>query len=285
MHGVQSRRAMVEAKHKKLSITAQCKLLSVSHSGFYYVPAQESENNLSIMKAIDRIHTDYPFYGFRRIQIALKDYGIFVGKKLIIRLMKLMAIHTFYPKPRTTVRSSEHTVYPYLLRDLKIENVNQVWEMDITYIAMEKGFMYLAAVIDVYSRLVLSWKISNTMESVWCKEIVEEAIEKYGCPLIFNTDQGSQFTSAIFTTYLLEKHIQISMDGRGRATDNIYIERFWRSVKQEKIYLNAYQTGLELYAGLLDYVTFYNTKRPHQSLGYQCPEKFYKENLKIILKC
>jgi putative transposase len=204
---------MVEEHHKKLSITSQCELLSVSNSGFYYVSVKESEYNLSIMKAIDRIHTDYPFYGFRRIKIGLEDYGIFIGKKLVIRLMKLMAIHTFYPQPRTTVPSSEHTVYPYLLRELKIERSNQVWEMDITYIAMTKGFMYLSAVIDVYSRFVLSWKISNTMETFWCKEIVEDAIEKYGRPEIFNTDQGSQFTSNIFTSYLLEKHVQISMDG------------------------------------------------------------------------
>jgi len=272
---------MVEREHGKLSIMEQCMLLGVSHSGLYYVPVCESERNLAIMKAIDRIHTDYPYYGFRRMQIALQEYDIYIGKKLVIRLMKLMGIHAIYPKPKTTVLSKEHKVYPYLLRGIKIESVNQVWETDITYIAMEKGYMYMTAVIDVYSRMILSWQISNTMESTWCRETVEMAIEKYGCPTIFNTDQGSQYTSTGFVSYLLGNQIQISMDGRGRATDNIYIERFWRSMKQEKIYLTAYETGAELYAGLQEYVRFYNEKRPHQSLEYQCPAKIYKEQLRI----
>jgi putative transposase len=243
---------MVERSHKQLSITEQCVLLSISHSGFYYVPATESERNLSIMNAIDKIHTNYPFYGFRRIKIALHDYGFFVGKKLIIRLMKLMCIHTIYPKPKTTISSSDHLKYPYLLRGLNIEKSNHVWESNITYIPMAKGYMYLSAVIDVYSRKILSWQISNTMEAIWCKEILEEAIEKYGCPQIFNSDHGSQYTSHVFVDYLLKNQIRISMNGRGRASDNIYIERFWRSVKQEKIYLNAFETGAELYAGLRD---------------------------------
>jgi putative transposase len=275
---------MVEREHKKLSISEQCILLSISHSGLYYVPCRESERNLAIMNAIDRIHTQYPFYGFRRIKIALQDYGFYVGKKLIIRLMKLMAIHTIYPKPKTTVPSPENKVYPYLLRGLTIDKINQVWEMDITYIAVKQGFMYLAAVIDVYSRMILSWQISNTMEALWCKEVAEQAVEKYGCPQIFNTDQGSQFTSSEFTNYLLENQIQISMDGRGRATDDIYIERFWRSVKQEKIYLNAYENGAELYAGLMEYMVFYNEIRPHQSLDYQIPAIFYKKNCAIVWK-
>jgi len=268
---------MVELANKNISITEQCMLLNVSRSGFYYVAATESERNLSIMNAIDRIHTAYPFYGFRRIQKELEDYGFFVGKKLVIRLMKLMAIHTIYPKPKTTIASPEHTVYPYLLRSMTIDKPNQVWEMDITYIAVRKGFMYLVAIIDVFSRMVMSWQISNTMEASWCKEIVEEAIEKYGCPQIFNTDQGSQFTSNLFVNFLLEHRIQISMDGRGRATDNIYIERFWRSLKQEKIYLNAFENGVELYSGIKEYCMFYNTKRRHQSLDYQCPINIYKK--------
>ena len=274
---------MVEIRDKRLSIMEQCILLSISHSGFYYTPAAESERNLSIMNVIDKIHTEYLFYGFRRIRKELENYGFFVGKKLVIRLMKLMSIHTIYPKPKTTVPSSEHTVYPYLLRDLAIEKVNQVWEMDITYIAMEKGFMYLSAIIDVYSRYVLQWDISNTMEASWCKDIVEQAIVKNGTPEIFNTDQRSQFTSELFTSYLLANKIKISMDGRGRATDNIYIERLWRSVKQEKIYLNAYETGYELYRGLKVYFDFYNRKRPHQSLDYACPLNIYKEFLKKSL--
>jgi putative transposase len=270
---------MVKLGYKKLNITEQCSLLSISHSGFYYKKALETERNLLIMSVIDKIHTEYPFYGFRRIRIELREYGFNVGKKLIIRLMRLMAIHTIYPKPKTTVPCSENKVYPYLLRGLTIEKVNHVWEMDITYIPMKHGFMYLAAVIDVHSRMILSWQISNTMEAEWCREIVEQAIEKYGSPQIFNTDQGSQFTSVLFTGYLLENKIQISMDGCGRATDDIYIERFWRSIKQEKIYLNAYETGKELYVGVRDYIVFYNSKRPHQSLDYQVPEKFYKKSL------
>jgi putative transposase len=271
---------MVERAHNTLSVAAQCSLLSISHSGYYYIPATESARNLSLMNAIDRIHTAYPFYGFRRIKTALEEYGYFVGKKLVISLMKKMLLHTVYPKPKTTVPGKDHRVYPYLLRGLKIECVHQVWETDITYIGMAKGYMYLAAIIDVYSRKVLSWQISNTMEAIWCKEILEAAVTQYGCPAIVNTDQGSQFTSHVFVEYVLENKIQLSMDGRGRATDNIYIERFWRSVKQEKIYLTAYQTGAELYAGLKEYIRFYNEKRPHQSLDYQCPEKYFKENLK-----
>lgn len=257
----------------------QCNLLSISHSGYYYTPSPASERNLSIMQAIDKIHTLYPFYGFRRICKELENYGFFIGKKLVIRLMKLMAIHTVYPKPQTTVSNPEHKVYPYLLRGLTINKVNHVWEMDITYIAMRHGFMYLSAVIDVYSRMVLSWQISNTMEAIWCREVVEAAITQYGCPQIFNTDQGSQFTSHVFVNYLLENNIQVSMDGRGRATDNIYIERLWRSVKQEKIYLNAYETGTELYAGLKEYFAFYNNRRPHQSLDYKYPVNIFHEKV------
>lgn len=270
---------MVDKKHKQLSVVQQCMLLSVSHSGFYYEYKPVSQRQLTIMNAIDKIHTEYPFYGFRKIRIALMEEHIFIGKKLIIRLMKLMNIQAIYPKPKTTVPAKENRVYPYLLRGLNIKKCNQVWEMDITYISVKHGFMYLTAVIDVFSRMILSWQVSNTMEADWCRETVEMAVEKYGCPQIFNTDQGSQFTSSEFTGYLLENQIQISMDGRGRATDDIYIERFWRSVKQEKIYLNAYQTGAELYAGLKEYIRFYNEKRPHQSLDYQQPARFYKENL------
>jgi putative transposase len=274
---------MVEEGHLNLSIVQQCRLLGISHSGYYYVPATESTRNLQIMQAIDKIHLDYPFYGFRRIQVALREYGFDVGKKLIIRLMKLMAIDTIYPKSKTTIQSPTNTVYPYLLRGLEINRCNQVWEMDITYISMAKGFMYLSAIIDVNSRYVLSWDISNTMEAVWCRDIVAQAIAQHGTPEIFNTDQGSQFTSDIFTSYLLDNKIKISMDGHGRATDNIYIERLWRSVKQEKIYLNAYETGSELYRGLKTYFEFYNKKRPHQSLDYLCPLSVYKENLKKSL--
>lgn len=273
---------MVKSNHSELSIVEQCLLLSISHSGLYYVCADESTRNLEIMKLIDKIHLECPFYGFRRIRAVLRNYGYNVGKKLIIRLMKLMAIETIYPKPKTTISAPEHKVYPYLLRGLRIDHCNHVWEMDITYIAMKQGFMYLAAVIDVFSRKILSWSISNTMEATWCKEIVEDAIAKYGSPKIFNTDQGSQFTSEVFVSYLIENQIQASMDGRGRATDDIYIERFWRSIKQEKIYLNAYETGAELNTGVKEYIKFYNTERVHQSLDYQTPESVYKKDYQQV---
>jgi len=234
------------------------------------------------MQVIDRIHTCYPFYGFRRIRNELRNHGFNVGKKLVMRLMKLMAIEVIYPKQITSKQHSADKVYPYLLRGLSIERSNQVWEMDITYIGMKHGFMYLAAIIDVHSRMVLNWDISNTMKADWCKEIVTAAIDKYGAPEIFNTDQGSQFTSHVFTGYLLANSVKISMDGRGRAKDNIFIERLWRSVKQENIYLNAYENGNELYAGLKEYFDFYNTKRGHQSLDYKCPVELYESLLQNI---
>jgi putative transposase len=273
---------MVEKTEKTLSISQQCLLLSISRSGFYYERRGESKRNLDIMKVIDRLHTDYPFYGFRRIRNELRKYNYFVSKKLVIRLMKLMAINVIYPKPNTSKPNLEHKIYPYLLRGIKITHCNQVWEMDITYIPMEHGFMYLAAIIDVYSRFVVGWDISNTMDSEWCKGIVSKAIAQHGSPNIFNTDQGSQFTSNKFTDFLLENNIKVSMDGKGRAIDNIYIERLWRSVKQEKIYLNAFENGQELYTGLKDYFDFYNNKRCHQSLDYKCPVQLYENYFKLI---
>jgi len=268
---------MIEKCNKKISIVQQCELLEISRSGFYYEKSGEKSRNLEIMKLIDRIHTSYPFYGFRRIRQELRNYNFNVSKKLIIRLMKLMGIDVIYPKPNTSKPNPDHKIYPYLLRGLTIGRCNQVWEMDITYIPMEKGYMYLAAIIDVYSRMVVHWDISNTMDSVWCKEIVANGISKYGLPEIFNTDQGSQFTSHVFSSFLLENNIKVSMDGRGRAIDNIFIERLWRSVKQENVYLNVYENGQELYAGLTNYFDFYNNKRPHQSLEYKYPANFYKD--------
>ena len=269
---------MVNGAEKRLSIARQCVLLDISRSGFYYVHKGVSRRHLEIMKAIDRIHTEYPFYGFRRIRNELRRHHHYVGKKLVIRIMRLMAINVIYPKPNTSLPNLGNRIYPYLLRGLKIERNNQVWEMDITYISMSHGFMYLAAIIDVYSRFVVSWDISNTMEAGWCRDIVASAIARYGVPEIFNTDQGSQFTSDLFTAYLLDNHIKISMDGRGRAIDNVYIERLWRSIKQENTYLNAYENGQELYAGLKAYFDYYNHKRCHQSLDYKCPVELYENS-------
>jgi len=273
---------MINKTHKQLSVVQQCILLSISRSGFYYGHRGESKRNLDVMQAIDKIHIRYPFYGFRRIRNELRNYHFFVSKKLVIRLMKLMGIAVMYPRGNTSKPNKEHKIYPYLLKGLPIERNNQVWAMDITYIPMKHGFMYLSAIIDVHSRFVLAWDISNTMNTNWCKEIVANAISTYGVPEIFNTDQGSQFTSHIFTDYLLENHIKVSMNGRGRAIDNVFIERLWRSVKQEKIYLNAYENGQELYVGLKEYFEFYNHKRPHQSLDEHCPNELYKNIYNIV---
>ena len=273
---------MINPTDKKLSTVRQCSLLNISRSGFYYERHGVSNRNLEIMKVIDRIHTQYPFYGFRRIRNELRKYHILVGKKLVIRLMKMMAINVIYPKQNTSLPGIGNKIYPYLLRGLKVERSNQVWAMDITYIAMSCGFMYLAAIIDVHSRFVVHWDISNTMDACWCKDIVASAISLHGAPEIFNTDQGSQFTGILFTTYLLDNGIKVSMDGRGRATDNVYIERLWRSVKQENIYLNAYENGQELYAGLKEYFDYYNNKRCHQSLDYKTPVELYKNLPKIV---
>ena len=210
------------------------------------------------------------------------DPRVSCREKRVRRLMHLMRIEALFPHPRTTVSAPEHKKYPYLLRGLTIDHPNQVWEMDITYIPMRKGFMYLAAIIDVFSRRIMGWGLSNTMEAEWCAEIAEEAFRLHGRPEIFNTDQGSQFTSEVFTKTLIGEDadnpkLEISMDGRGRATDDIYIERFWRSIKYENIYLNAYETGVDLYEGVKNYINFYNYSRPHKSIGYQTPEYFYQK--------
>lgn len=223
-----------------------------------------------------------PYYGVRRIMAELQRRGYGVGEKRVQRLMKLMGIEAMYPKPKTTVAAPEHKKYPYLLRGLDIVRPNQVWEMDITYIPMRHGFMYLAAIIDVFSRRIMGWGLSNTMEAEWCAEIAEEAFLRHGRPEIFNTDQGSQFTSEVFITTLVgeeldNQKLKISMDGRGRATDDIYIERFWHSIKYDDIYLNAYEDGVELWHGIDNYIRIYNTKRLHQSLDYQTPDEVYKK--------
>lgn len=235
-----------------------------------------------IMRIMDEIYLDYPYYGVRRIMAELQRRGYGVGEKRVQRLMKLMGIEAMYPKPKTTVAAPEHKKYPYLLRGLDIVRPNQVWEMDITYIPMRHGFMYLAAIIDVFSRRIMGWGLSNTMEAEWCAEIAEEAFLRHGRPEIFNTDQGSQFTSEVFITTLVGEDfdnpkLKISMDGRGRATDDIYIERFWRSIKYDDIYLNAYEDGVELWHGIDNYIRIYNTKRLHQSLDYHTPDEVYKK--------
>ncbi|MDL2228537.1 IS3 family transposase [Bacteroidales bacterium OttesenSCG-928-K03] len=242
----EGRRKMIEKDNSKLSINRQCAILGINRSGFYYKPCGENPINLDIMEEIDTIHTKYPYYGIRKILVCLKEKFPFIGKKRVSRLMHKMNIHVVYPKKNTSVSNPQHKIYPYLLCGLRIDKTNQVWETDITYIRMRQGFMYLMAIVDVHSRYVLNWSISNTMDKDWCVSVLSETISLYGTPEIFNTDQGSQFTSLDFTNVLKDNNIKISMDGRGRATDNIYIERLWRSVKYENIYLNAYETGQEL---------------------------------------
>lgn len=260
-----------------MSIPKQCKLLSIHRSGLYYKPASESEENLQLMRLMDLQYFKTPFYGSRRLRAWLHNQGYKVNQKRIRRLMRLMNWKTIYRKPNTSKPGKAHKIYPYLLKRLEIKRVNQVWAMDITYIPMHKGFMYLCAIIDVHSRYVVNWSVSNTMTTEWCRDVVDEAISIYGKPEIFNTDQGSQFTSEVFTGLLMKHDIKISMDGKGRALDNIFIERLWRSVKYENIYLHSYEDGVSLYEGLKQYFTFYNTERLHQSLDYTAPEVLYKK--------
>ncbi len=275
MNNLSDRLGMIEKDAPQLSISSQCQLLSISKSAYYYVPQKESDENLSIMRLLDEQYFETPFYGALRLLALLTNKGYNINLKRVRRLMKIANWRTIYREPKTTVSDKTHYKYPYLLRDLKIDRNNQVWEMDITYIPMAKGFMYLAAIIDVNSRYVVNWSISNSMTAEWCVEIVVEAIKKHGPPEIFNTDQGSQFTSDIFIKMLNNNNILISMDGKGRAIDNIYIERLWKSVKYENVYLNAYENGVSLFSGLKKYFDFYNNKRFHQSLDYQVPSERY----------
>lgn len=257
-----------------MSIRHQCELLELNRSSYYYSAVQESAENLELMKQIDAEYTRHPFYGSRRMRDFLRRAGIAVNRKRIQRLMRLMGLEAIYPKAKTSEKNPEHKIYPYLLRGVSIDHPNQVWSTDITYVPMFEGFMYLVAVIDWYSRYVLSWTISNTLEAEFCLEALEHSL-KGRKPEIFNTDQGVQFTSQAFTGRLETEKIRISMDGRGRALDNIFVERLWRSVKYEDIYLKDYLTGMELYQGMNDYFSFYNEERPHQSLKSKTPAEVY----------
>jgi putative transposase len=266
---------MIDEHYHGISISDQCDLLTVTRSSFYYKPLPESEENLQIMRFLDEQYFKTPFYGTLRLTALLAETGFCVNKKRVRRLMKLINWQTIYREPRTTICDKSHYKYPYLLKGLKIERTNQVWAMDITYIPMRTGFMYLVAIIDLYSRYVVGWSLSNSMTAEWCADVLKEAISKHGKPEMFNTDQGSQFTSEVFINVLKNAEIQISMDSKGRALDNIFIERLWKSVKYENIYLNVYETGIDLYKGLTNYFKFYNNERLHQSLNYETPAKKY----------
>lgn len=271
---------MIDREHK-LPISRQAKLLDISRGTVYYQPKPISPRDQMLMNRIDRLHLELPFAGARMLRDLLRQEGHTVGRSKVVRLMRLMGIEALYRKPKTTKRHSGHKVYPYLLRNLAVSRANQVWAMDITYLPMARGFVYLAAVVDWYSRRVLSWKVSTTMDVHFCLEAVEEAMERHGVPEIMNTDQGSQFTSQAFTGLLKDNDIQISMDGKGAWRDNVFVERLWRSVKYEEVYLHAYETVSAAKAGLDRYFRFYNSRRPHSSLDRQTPDQFYFESLSL----
>ncbi|WP_421864797.1 IS3 family transposase [Motiliproteus sp.] len=272
--GIAERKTMIDRTHK-LPITQQAKLLSISRGSVYYKPKPLSSETQGLMNRIDRLHLELPFAGSRMLRDLLRREGYPVGRKRVASLMKLMGIEALYRKPKTTQRHPGHKVYPYLLRNIAITRANQVWAMDITYIPMARGFVYLAAVIDWHSRRVLSWKLSTTMDVHFCLDAVEEALEKHGAPEIMNTDQGSQFTSLAFTEMLKENNIRISMDGKGCWRDNVFVERLWRSVKYEEVYLHAYDTVSAARAGLDRYFRFYNSRRPHSNLDRKTPDEVY----------
>jgi putative transposase len=267
---------MVQREAPELSVRRQCELLHVSRSGLYYEPEPTSPEELALMRRIDELHLKRPFYGSRKLADALRKEGWEANRKRIQRLMRLMGLEAMAPKPKTSEPHPEHVVYPYLLRGLSICRVNQVWATDITYIPMRTGFVYLVAIMDWYSRRVLSWRLSNTLDSSFCVEALEEAFARFGKPEIFNTDQGAQFTADAFTKPLRERGIAISMDGKGRCLDNVFVERLWRSLKYEEVYLHAYDSVPEARAGIGRYLAFYNDERPHQALGYQTPDAFYR---------
>ena len=278
-----ARRAMIEPDEPVLSVRRQCELLDLNRSTYYYVPATESPLNLTLMRLIDEQYMRTPFYGWPRMTVYLQNQGYTINHKRVQRLMHKMDIQAIYPKPSLSKANLEHKVYPYLLRELTITHPDQVWSTDITYIPMRNGFMYLVAVIDWYSRYVLAWQLSNTLDSPFCVEVLHQALQR-GKPDIFNTDQGAQFTASAFISVLEKAGIRISMDGKGRALDNIFIERLWRSVKYEDIYLKDYVTVPALFLGLDQYFTFYNQERPHQSLDYQTPTEVYFANTAAVPK-
>ena len=266
---------MIDSAHADLPIARQCELISLSRSTFYYAPVGEGAVTLGLMRLIDEAFTECPFYGARQMMQHLRRQGHRVGRKRVRRLMALMGLSPIYQKPRTSDPHPHHPVYPYLLKDLAITRPNHVWCADITYLPMRRGFLYLVAIMDWATRKTLAWRVSNTMETDFCIEALNEALVRFGKPEIFNTDQGSQFTSPRFTSVLKDAGVRISMDGKGRWMDNVFIERLWRSLKYECVYLHAFETGQELRRGLTQWIDFYNTRRPHSSLAGRTPDEAY----------
>jgi putative transposase len=275
---------MIDFNSSEISVAFQCNLLSINRSSVYYKPKQVKKRDLDLMRIIDEQYLETPFYGSRSMRNHIRRLGWTINRKPIQRLMRLMGLQAIYPKPRTTKPNPQNKVYPYLLRGLKINHPDQVWAADITYVPMSRGFMYLVAIMDWHSRKVLSWRVSNSMDADFCVEALEEAIDKYGCPEIFNTDQGCQFTSESFINVLKRNNIKISMDGRGRFQDNIFIERLWWTVKYQYLYLRAFDNGKELKKGLTKWFQYYNQDRFHQSLEDWTPDEIYfmKQELKKV---
>jgi putative transposase len=273
---VEAKRQLVEVDHPKLRVVRQCEPLDLPRSSYYYEPGQETPENLRFMRLIDKEYTDHPEKGSRRMAIRLQELGHGVNRKRVQRLMRLMGLEAIYPKPKLSVQDHSHKIYPYLLRNVTIDQVDQVWSTDITYIPLVSGFMYLAAVIDWYSRYVLAWRLSNTLDGTFCVELLDEALGR-GRPDIFNTDQGAQFTAAAFTSRLEAVGVRVSMDGKGRCLDNVFVERLWRTVKYEDVYIRGYERVPDLIAGLGRFFPYYNEARPHQSLEYRAPGAVWRE--------
>lgn len=266
---------MIEKDHPRLSITTQCRLLSISRSSFYHAPKGETELNLRLMRLIDEQFLETPFYGVRQMTWHLCAQGHVVNKKRVRRLMRLMGLMPIYQRPKTSPKAKDHKTYPYLLRGLAVEQPNHVWSADVTYIPMRRGFLYLVAIMDWATRKVLAWRLSNTLEADFCVEALNEALIGFGVPDIMNTDQGSQFTSWAWTDRLKQAGVKISMDGKGRFLDNIFVERLWRSLKYECVYLHAWSGGREARAGIGKWMNFYNQRRPHSALGGRTPSAVY----------
>lgn len=272
---VEAKKNIIDSNNADLSVSRQCQLINLSRSSYYFKHKELEQEDYNIMHKIDEIFTEHPYYGTRRMVHVLKEEGYNLGRKKIRKYYQIMGLEAIYPKMNLSKRNQAHKVYPYLLKDFPITHANQVYSSDITYIRMRQGFVYLVAIIDWYSRYVLSWKLSISLESDFCVEALNEALIRYGKPKIFNTDQGVQYTSKAFTEVLHHHEVAISMDGRGRALDNIFIERFWRSLKQEKIYRIDLETVREAKIAVSEYIKFYNTQRLHQSLGYKTPESVH----------
>jgi putative transposase len=269
---------MIERSHQ-LPITRQAEVLNISRGSVYYKPRAVLAGDLAIMRRIDELHLNYPFAGSRMLRDMLGREAVEIGRRRVATMMRRMGIEALYRRPNTSKPAPGHKIYPYLLRGLKVERANQVWAMDITYIAMARGFVYLAAVVDWFSRRVLAWRLSITMEAGFCVEALEEALAKHGRPEIFNTDQGSQFTSEAFTGVLIANTIAISMDGKGAWRDNVFVERVWKSVKYEEVYLRAYASVADARASIGRYLDFYNRQRPHSSLDRRTPDEAYFDHL------